>query len=164
LFLGADAFVDGYLGRAPVGLMVGLSNSGDASAVISTVQVIGAPGYRAPRLLALHTANDIAHYLTVRVRSVKPHLTFRDGPVRDLGSLYGRPVARLTWRWGYMAVAVLSPPPPTGCWAITGFVTHYRVGIRHYAATDPTPFYACGLQASKVTVDAALTAVGGSPG
>src|SRR5215470_12274016 len=62
LDLGNSAgFVDGYLGRAPVGLMVGLSNSGDASAVINTVEVIGAPGYRGPRLLALHAANDIAH-------------------------------------------------------------------------------------------------------
>ena len=144
--------------------MVGLSNSGDASAVVSAVQVIGAPGYRAPRLLALHGVNDIAHYLHVGVRSFKPRLTFLDGPVQDLGSLYGRPVARLTHGWGYMAVAVLSPPPPRGCWAITGFVTHYRVGIRHYAATDPSLFYACGLKASKMTVDAAFTAVGGSPG
>ncbi|HYK33278.1 MAG TPA: hypothetical protein VEV63_15015, partial [Streptosporangiaceae bacterium] len=83
------------MGRAPVGLMVGLSNSGDASAVVSAVQVIGAPGYRAPRLLALHGANDIAHLLKVRMGSLKPHLTFLDGPVQDLGSLYGRPVARL---------------------------------------------------------------------
>jgi hypothetical protein len=91
LYLGNSAgFVQGYpdAGPTPLGFMVGLRNSGDASAVISTVHCLQAP-----------------------VQSLKPHLIFRQCQVQDLGSLYGRPMARLPFGFGYLAVAVPSPPP-----------------------------------------------------
>jgi len=158
-------FVDGAedVGPAPVGLMVGLSNSGGASAVISSVQLIGARGYPEPRVIALHAANDISHCIHAPVVSIKPRLTLRECQAQDLGSLYGRPLPRLSSGWGYQAVAVLSAPASDGCWAITEIVTQYRVGIRHYAATEPGLFDACGVAASENALNAAFASIGGAP-
>jgi hypothetical protein len=133
----------GVSSRQPVAIVTPLDNLGGSALVIDGVQLLGNVSYPAPHVLAMEALSNPECGDPFPVRTTAAGFVLADGSGgRPLGPLYGRAVGNAT-STNIFAAFELSPPKPGACWLVAHIVTHYHVGIRHYAATDPYVLAAC---------------------
>jgi hypothetical protein len=130
----------GVSGRLPVGVETIIYNTGGSALVIDSVQLLGDGSYPAPHVLATEAMSETDCGFLSPVRSTADGFVLSGCGGRPLGPLDGRAVGSAG---AVMAVFKIGPPRHGGCWLATRIVTHYHVGIRHYAATDPFVVAAC---------------------
>ena len=135
--------------RRPVAIVTPLDNLGGSALVIDGVQILGNGIYPAPRVRATEVmSNANCGYLSPVRTTAAGFVLGDDCSGRPLGPLYGRAVGNAN-STNLFAAFELRPPPPGACWLMTRIVTRYRVGIRHYVASDPYVLAACAGAAKK---------------
>jgi hypothetical protein len=136
-------------GRGLLAIFIPVRNTGHDAAAVDSVRLTGVAGYPVPQVITLHLtgAGPTGVGLcggTWPVRATRPRLTIAGGcPARDIGPLPGHPIGYSAIRSQLSAVAVVRPPGPGRCWAVTAVTVRYHVGIRHWTATYPGEFTAC---------------------
>jgi len=128
--------------RQPVGIVMPIANSGNSALVIDSVQLIGNASYPVPHVLAVETMSNTDCGYLFPVRTTAAGFVLANCGGRPLGPLYGLAVGNASSTNLFAAFRV-GPPRAGACWLITRIVTHYRVGIRHYVATNPYVLAAC---------------------
>jgi hypothetical protein len=144
-------------GPGPVAFHILVINSGHSPAVIDAVELAGGTSYPAPHELGLNVETSILCGPIGLARSDLRSFVMLGCADHDRGALIGRDIAPM-WK-GTLAAAEVAGPRPGTCWVMTKIIIHYRVGIRHYAATDPYPLAVCAKNAS-AQVTAAMSAAG----
>lgn len=142
--------------RGPVGFVIPIHNSGDSSAVVDGLVLIGGTSYPDPRVLRLEvlTYGNCGGAWPAR-QAVRGFVLVGCGGT-DAGPLVGHAFGPTQPRsFGFPAAALVAPPRPGACWVITKIVLHYHVGIRHYSASDPYELAVCAHSAQ---VNAAMNA------
>ncbi len=131
-------------GRLPIAVVMPIGNSGGSALVVDSVQLLGDGSAPAPRVLASEAISNAncGNVSPVRTTATGFVLTAQGCTARPLGPLYGRAIGNKNSAAIAAAFEVASPRPGT-CWLVTRIVTHYRVGIRHYVATDPYVLAVC---------------------
>jgi hypothetical protein len=133
----------------PVGLAIPIYNSGDSSAVVDGVDLIGGTSYPGPHVLGLEAlTSDTCMGIWPARQAAGGFVLVGCGSARGPSPLVGhavgptRPVSR-----GFPAAAEIAAPRPGTCWVVTKVVVHYHVGIRHYSATEPAQIAVCAESA-----------------
>lgn len=143
-------------GPGPVGFVIPIHNSGDSSAVVDGLDLIGGTSYPGPHVLGLEvlTSGNCGAVWPARQAAggfvlvgcggtnAGPLVGHAFGPTPPVGS-------------GFPAAAEAAAPRPGTCWVVTKVVVHYHVGIRHYSASDP---YRLAVCADSAQVNAAMNA------
>ena len=129
----------------PVGLAIPIYNSGDSSAVVDGLDLIGGTSYPGPHVLGLEVLTSDTCMGTWPARQAAGGFALVGcGSAHGAGPLAGHtvgpthPVSR-----GFPAAAEIAAPRPGTCWVMTKVVVHYHVGIRHYSATEPSQIAVC---------------------
>lgn len=130
---------------SPVGLAIPILNSGDSSAVVDGMDLIGGTSYPGPHLLGLEVlTSDTCMGIWPARQTAGGFALAGCGSARGAGPLIGhavgptKPVSR-----GFPAAAEITAPSPGTCWVMTEVVVHYHVGIRHYSATERSQIAVC---------------------
>ena len=133
-----------HAGRGPVGFVLPMHNSGDSSAVVDGLDLIGGTSYHGPHVLGLEVLTSGACGGAWPARQAAGGFVLVGCGGTDAGPLVGhafgptQPVS-----FGFPAAAEVAAPRPGTCWVMTRIVVHYHVGIRHYSATDPYQLAVC---------------------
>jgi hypothetical protein len=150
-------------GRALLAIFMPVHNTADGGATVDSVRLIGAAGYPVPQMITLRLTDRSLCGGSWPVRAARPQLQIAGGcRARDLGPLLGHPIGHAVNHSLISAVAVVRPPGPGRCWAMTAVEVHYHVGIRHWTATEPDEFAACA-STSQALLDRAMNRAGQDP-
>jgi hypothetical protein len=143
-------------GRGPVGFVIPIHNSGDSSAVVDGLDIIGGTRYPGPHVLGLEVLTSGTCGAVWPARQAAGGFVLVGCGGTDAGPLVGHafgPTQPISF--GFPAAAEAAAPPPGTCWVITKIVVHYHVGIRHYSATDRYQLAVC---ADSAQINAATNA------
>ena len=145
LSAGVGSTVGGvHAGQDPVGIVIPIHNTGNSSAVVDRLDLIGGTSYPGPHVLGLEVLSSGACGGVWPARPAARGFVLAGcgGPAKGplLGHAFGGtpPVS-----FGFPAAAELAAPRPGTCWVLTKVIVHYHVGIRHYTATDPYQVALC---------------------